>query len=57
MGIRNPPEKQRGYDKAYRERKRAEGLRQLLVWVRPEDVERVRAYARELAGRIGQPGA
>jgi hypothetical protein len=49
MGVRNPPEKQRGYASAYREKKRAEGLKQLVVWVRPEDAERVRAYARKLA--------
>lgn len=48
MGDRNPPEKQRGYAKNYRERKKAEGLRQLVVWVRPENVERVRAYVNRL---------
>ncbi len=49
MGARNPPEKQLGYAKAYRERKREEGLKQLVVWVRPEDAEKIRAYARKLA--------
>jgi hypothetical protein len=48
MGARNPPEKQRGYAEAYREKKRAEGLKQLVVWVRPEDAERVRNYVRKL---------
>jgi hypothetical protein len=48
MGTRNPPEKQLGYAKAYRERKQAEGLKQLVVWVRPEDVERVRKYVTKL---------
>lgn len=49
MGTRNPPEKQRSYAEAYREKKRTEGLKQLVVWVRPDDMDRVRAYARKLA--------
>lgn len=48
MGTRNPPEKQLGYAKAYRERKHAEGFRQVVVWVRPADVERVRGFVRSL---------
>lgn len=48
MGTRNPPEKQRSYAEAYRERKHAEGLKQLVVWARPEDFDLIKAYVRKL---------
>jgi hypothetical protein len=39
---------------AMRERRKREGLRQVLVWVPAGDVERLRKYAARLAGAAKQ---
>ena len=48
MGNRNTPEQQRNYVRSMRERKRAQGLRQVQAWIAADveaDIER-RAAAR-----------
>jgi len=46
MSLSNSKRQKRFYEK-----QKEQGLVQVLVWVRPEDREKVRAYAKSLSGQ------